>query len=165
MRLTDSNPFTHCLVLLTATSALAIASRTELPPLELKQASVFFVGAHHSVSGTESGSVSNSAASSAQVTGQSMIHYFAPKEKRDVSVVLYPGLGLTSYIFLATPDGREGWATLFARHGFTTYVYDVPNTGISGFDIAPFNRVRLGDIDVTQQPNLAIWNNQQIWRR
>ena len=165
MRIADLNHLTHCLVLLTATSSLALASQAELPTLELEQASVFFVGAHRSASGTEPENVPDSATSADQVTGQSIVHYFAPREKQGVSIVFYPGLGLTSYIFLATPDGRQGWATLFARHGFKTYVYDVPNTGISGFDIVPFNRARFGEIEVTQQPNLSIWNNRQIWTR
>ena len=154
-----------CLMTLAATSALAMADQIDSPPLELEQAGVFFVGANRAPARPEARSASVSSAPPVQVTGQSMVHYFAPSKKRDVSIVLYPGLGLTSYIFLATPDGREGWATLFARDGFTTYVYDVPNTGISGFDIGPFNRARLGELAVAEQPNLAIWNNQQIWRR
>ena len=132
-----------CLMSLAATSALAMADQVDSPLLELVQAGVFFVGGHGASGGTEAGNASLSEKPAVQVTGQSLVHYFVPSEKRDVSIVLYPGLGLTSYIFLATPDGREGWATLFARDGFTTYVYDVPNTGISGFDIAPFNRAVL----------------------
>ena len=159
------NPPKFCLMTLAATSALAVADQIESSPLELERAGVFFVGAHRTPSGPEAGNASVSESPAVQVTGQSMVHYFAPSEERDVSIVLYPGLGLTSYIFLATPDGREGWATLFARDGFTTYVYDVPNTGISGFDIAPFNRARVGELAVAEQPNLAIWNNLQIWRR
>lgn len=154
-----------CLMTLAASSALAMADQIESPPLKLERAGVFFVGARQTPSEPEGGSASVSETPAVQVTGQSMVHYFAPSEERDVAVLLYPGLGLTSYIFLATPDGREGWATLFASDGFTTYVYDVPNTGISGFDIAPFNRARLGDLAVADQPNLAIWNNLQIWTR
>ena len=154
-----------CLMTLAATSALAMADQVDSPPLELVQAGVFFVGGHGAPGGTEAGNASLSEKPAVQVTGQSMVHYYVPSEKRDVSIVLYPGLGLTSYIFLATPDGREGWATLFARDGFTTYVYDVPNTDISGFDIAPFNRARLGELAVAEQPNLAIWNHRQIWTR
>lgn len=33
--------------------------------------------------------------------------------------------------FLATPDGREGWASYFLRHGYTVYLTDQPERGRS----------------------------------
>ena len=152
-------------VVVAVITPVALAVEPGLTPLHLDQAGVFFIGGQGAMSGTGIESQSLSENPAVQITGQSLVHYFVPSEKRDVAIVLYPGLGLTSYIYLATPDGHEGWATLLARERFATYVFDVPNTGISGFDIAPFNRGRRGDIDVAAQPSLAIWNHQQIWSR
>ena len=44
--------------------------------------------------------------------------------------------------FTGTPDGREGWATYFARKGKSVYVIDHAGRGRSGFDPTPINRVR-----------------------
>ena len=51
-----------------------------------------------------------------QHVDQALVHYLIPVADRQKGpVVMYPGLGLSSYIFLSTPDGREGWAQAFAR--------------------------------------------------
>src|SRR6516165_8867652 len=41
-----------------------------------------------------------------------------------------------------TPDGREGWATYFARKNFPVYVVDHAGRGRSGFDPTPINQAR-----------------------
>src|SRR5262252_6706814 len=41
-----------------------------------------------------------------------------------------------------TPDGREGWATYFARKGFPVYVVDHSGRGRSGFNPTVINRAR-----------------------
>ena len=48
---------------------------------------------------------------------------------------MIPGMGLTSYLYLGTPDGRDGWAPLFAKAGYPVYVFDEPNNAVSGFDV------------------------------
>ena len=50
---------------------------------------------------------------------------------------MVPGMGLTSYLYLATPDGRDGWAQILAKAGHPVYVFDDPNNAISGFDVSP----------------------------
>jgi pimeloyl-ACP methyl ester carboxylesterase len=47
-------------------------------------------------------------------------------------LLLVHGAGQTGASWLATPDGREGWAPHFVRRGFTTYVVDLPGHGRSG---------------------------------
>ena len=113
-------------------------------PAQLTDAGMFYVGGR-----VEPGA--------AQHTGQALIHYFKSDASPRMPVVLYPGLGLSSYIYISTPDGRSGWAQQFARAGHAAYVYDPVNTGPSGLPVAPFR-----DGSGTA---LAIWNPNQIWRR
>ena len=95
-----------------------------------------------------------------QHVDQALVHYLVPDvDQPKMPVVMYPGLGLSSYIYLSTPDGREGWAQTFARQGFSAYVYDPVNTGPSGFAVGPF---RSAD---QPAPGVASWNIGQVWRR
>ena len=95
-----------------------------------------------------------------QHVDQALVHYLVPDaDQPKVPVVMYPGLGLSSYIYLSTPNGREGWAQAFVRQGSSAYVYDPVNTGPSGFAVGPF---RSAD---EPAPGVAIWNIGQVWRR
>ncbi|MCW2934873.1 MAG: hypothetical protein JWM19_5835 [Actinomycetia bacterium] len=53
-------------------------------------------------------------------------------------LVLVHGGGGQGLDRLATPDGREGWATLFLRQGFPVYVVDRPGMGRSPYHPALF---------------------------
>src|SRR5919205_1747375 len=63
------------------------------------------------------------------------VERLAPAEgpRQPYPLVLVHGAGQTgAATWLATPDGREGWAPYFVRRGFTTYVVDLPGHGRSG---------------------------------
>ena len=92
-----------------------------------------------------------------QHTGQALVHYFRSNAEPKTPVVLYPGLGLTSYIYISTPDGRQGWAQQFAKAGHAAYVYDPVNTGPSGIPAEPFR--------ADPPASIATWNANQIWPR
>lgn len=67
-------------------------------------------------------------------------------------VVMLPGLGLSSTLYLSTPDQRQGWASIFAQAGHTVLVMDPINTGPSG-------------IHSNEPVVLTQWNSAQIWPR
>jgi pimeloyl-ACP methyl ester carboxylesterase len=97
---------------------------------------------------------------------EALVHYIRPENGRQgVSVVMIPGLNLSSYIYLTTPDGRPGWAQEFADDGYDVYVINDPRFDFSrGFSVAPFTNVPTAgapppDPDATQG-----WQ-QDIWRR
>ena len=62
-----------------------------------------------------------------------------------------------------TPDGREGWLTLFLREGFATYGVDRVNTGRSGTDICKVNAVRLGRAPVAELPAINRYAFESSW--
>jgi pimeloyl-ACP methyl ester carboxylesterase len=72
------------------------------------------------------------------VTGMH-VQYQVPAEVRHDPLVLVGGGG-QGLDMLATPDGREGWATLFVRQGFPVYVVDQPGTGRSPYHPALFGQ-------------------------
>ena len=60
------------------------------------------------------------------------VDYLAPSaESGRPKVVMLHGGGHTGACYLATPDGRPGWADLFARAEFPVYVPDWPGHGRS----------------------------------
>ena len=98
-----------------------------------------------------------------QIVEQAPVHYLIPpedKQKGKLPVVMVPGMGLTSYLYLATPDGRDGWAQIFAKAGHPVYVFDEPNNAISGFDVSPFDAVKQGQADASQVPRFMLWSNE-----
>jgi hypothetical protein len=55
------------------------------------------------------------------VINQMFVEYFIPNESNGnpkVPVVMVHGSNHTGVTWMTTPDGREGWATYFIRHGY-----------------------------------------------
>lgn len=78
---------------------------------------------------------------------------------------MIPGLNLSSYIYLTTPDGRDGWAQRFAEAGYEVYVINDPRFDFShgfnapGFESVPTKGARPANPDAQQG-----WQ-RDIWRR
>lgn len=136
-------------VLAALTCLTATGGAFSQEPLVLRDMGMFYVG----------GEVRDTAGFEQHVD-QALVHYLVPDtDQPGAPVVMYPGLGLSSYIYLSTPDGREGWAQAFARRGFSAYVYDPVNTGPSGFAVGPFRRAE------QPAPGVNTWSIGQVWRR
>lgn len=77
-----------------------------------------------------------------QVDGTAVQYYIPTERKSRLALILIPGGGLSSWSYATTPDGRDGWATLFAKAGIPVYLTNPP----SGF------REKLGR-----------WNKELVW--
>jgi pimeloyl-ACP methyl ester carboxylesterase len=95
-----------------------------------------------------------------------LVHYLRPESGRqDVAVVMIPGLNLSSYIYLTTPDGRPGWAQEFAEAGYDVYVINDPDFDFSrGFSVAGFTNVPTAGAPAAVPSATQGWQ-QDIWRR
>lgn len=58
--------------------------------------------------------------------------YQIPVTPRKYPIVMWHGYGQFSKTWETTPDGREGFQTLFLRRSFSTYVIDQPRRGDAG---------------------------------
>jgi len=66
------------------------------------------------------------------VAGAMHVEYQVPAElKHPYPLVFIHGGASDGSSFWSTPDGREGWATLFLRKGYAVYVVDRPTLGRS----------------------------------
>ncbi len=101
--------------------------------LSIAEQGYFFVG----------GEYSQNAQGQRIRTQQMFVQYQKPAlQKYTFPIVMWHGGGQTGTNFLATPDGREGWATYFVRQGFSVYVVDQPARGRSGFFSEVYGKTR-----------------------
>lgn len=61
------------------------------------------------------------------------VQYQIPQRARRFPLVLIHGDNSTGSAWESTPDGREGYQTIFLRRGFAVYVVDFPRRGRAGF--------------------------------
>ena len=73
--------------------------------------------------------------------------YQIPPGERPLPIVMLHGGCQTGKTWDTTPDGREGFQTIFVRRGFAVYVIDFPGRGRSGI---PSFSGQLGDLAGTQ---------------
>jgi hypothetical protein len=64
------------------------------------------------------------------------VFYQIPVNARKYPLVMWHGIGQFSKTWETTPDGREGYQTIFLRRKFGVYVIDQPRRGNAGRSIA-----------------------------
>jgi hypothetical protein len=67
------------------------------------------------------------------------VFYQIPDDSRKYPLVMWHGIGQFSKTWETTPDGREGFQTIFLRRGFGVYVIDQPRRGNAGRSTAAAN--------------------------
>src|SRR5215467_6684754 len=65
---------------------------------------------------------------------QMYVQYLLPQNRKGkVPLLMWHGGGFTGVTFESTPDGREGWQTMFVRKGWDVYVSDAVERGRAGW--------------------------------
>ena len=77
------------------------------------------------------------------------VFYQIPAEARPLPLLFWHGYGQSMRTWQTTPDGREGFQTLFLRQGFPVYLLDQPRRGLSGRS--------------TQPTSIAAATDDQLW--
>lgn len=90
-------------------------------------------------------------------------YQYPAAQKYPYPVVFVPGGGHSARVFDTTPDGREGWLTLFLREGFATYGVDRVNTGRAGSDVGKIIAVKLGLAPASELPVLKRYAEESAW--
>ncbi|HXD75983.1 MAG TPA: alpha/beta fold hydrolase [Vicinamibacterales bacterium] len=102
----------------------SVAEAATATPLDLAEWSYFWLGVKPA-----------KLAKGTVVNGEQMyVEYFAPAQVRHpFAIVCVHGGGGQGLDWLATPDGRPGWAHYFVQEGYRVYVVDRPGHGRSPF--------------------------------
>ena len=85
--------------------------------------------------------------------------YQIPEHARRFPLVMIHGANATGSFWESTPDGREGYQTIFLRRGFAVYVVDFPRRGKAGFP--SFNGTLGALLDKQVIPNRTNRNSDQ----
>jgi pimeloyl-ACP methyl ester carboxylesterase len=68
------------------------------------------------------------------MVGQAFVEYMIPqRQTHPLPIVMIHGGSQTGTGWISTPDGREGWAIYFLRHGYAVYVVDQVARGRSAY--------------------------------
>ena len=147
--------------LLPATGGIAMAASLG-GPLELQDEGSFFVNGQLAAS-THPGTAAGGISQPGTITvNQMYVQYRIPQTVRGPAIVMVHGSGHTGATYETTPDGREGWATYFARKGFPVYVVDHSGRGRSGFNPTAINRAR-AESNAALLPDLQIAPRERAW--
>jgi pimeloyl-ACP methyl ester carboxylesterase len=143
-----------------ATSLMALRSSAALAgslggPLELQDEGVFFIGGQPAITSHSEVPASGPAKPGHVMINQMYVQYRIPRTVGGPPVIMVHGSGHTGVTYETTPDGREGWATYFARRNFPVYVVDHAGRGRSGFDPSPINRAKV-EGNAAQVPTIPL---------
>ena len=88
------------------------------------------------------------------------ILYQIPAEDNGNPIVYLHGYGQSRMGWMTTPDGREGWATMFLRNGHAAYLVDQPRRGEAG---AAVSMTADGFLDVWAEDSKDYKPGDQAW--
>jgi len=131
-------------------------------PLELADEGSFFINGQLALSSHPGTPITGVAQPGHITINQMYVQYRIPARVSGPAIVMVHGSGHTGATWETTPDGREGWATYFARKGFPVYVVDHSGRGRSGFDPTPINRAR-AEGNTSALPDIQIAPRERAW--
>ena len=127
----------------------------------------FFVGGHKIHTDFPSTTPTGLNAPGTYTVDQMYVHYWIPytgSKQSKLPVIMVHGSNHTGVTYETTPDGREGWATYFVRHGYPVYVVDQAGRGRSSFDPTTVNQAIVqNDISVLPPAGFQLYPYQGAW--
>src|SRR5712691_11993808 len=109
-----ARPSVLSLAILAGTITMALAGSLG-GPLELADEGSFFVNGQLAMSSHPGTPVTGAAQPGHITINQMYVQFRIPKTVSGPPIVMVHGSGHTGATYETTPDGREGWATYFAR--------------------------------------------------
>lgn len=97
-------------------------------------------------------------------TGDALVTYIKSGNRIEkAAIVMIPGANLSTYIYATTPDGRKGWAEMFADDGYDVYMVNDPRYDFAtGGFVSPYTIPANGK--AATPGSEQGWQND-IWRR
>ncbi len=118
-------------------SASAQDTSRKVEPLMIQEQGSFAVGGTVITNSGTYDATNRGAAGQTLHGDHAYVFYQVPVRARKLPLVLWHGIGQFSKTWETTPDGREGFQTIFLRRGFPVYVIDQPRRGRAGRSTLP----------------------------
>ena len=136
-------------------------------PLLLQDEGSFFIGGQQIHTNFPSSNPTGLSAPGTYTVNQMYVRYMIPLTEgleKKLPVIMVHGADHTGVTYETTPDGREGWATYFARHGYPVYVVDQAGRGRSSFDPTTVNQaVFQKDASVLPAAGFQLYPREGAW--
>jgi len=113
-------------------SAEAADTKDSGPITIAKQGSFFVGGTEITTPGTFDPNHTNGPGATYHIDHM-YVQFQTPVKGRQYPIVMTHGTNQTAKTFESTPDGRDGFQTIFLRRGFTVYLNDHPRRARAGF--------------------------------
>ena len=153
-----------CALVVGCASVGTVAAASIGGPLALADEGMFFVHAKPAASSYPGVSPAGPARPGTVMVDQIYVHYRIPPVRTSaLPHVLVHGGGLSGMSYETTPDGREGWATYFARKGHAVYVVDTPGRGRSGFNATAINEAKADGNVSALPPSVLMVTAELAW--
>ena len=127
--------FSLALTVLTLLTAAPAADAAKPKPLSISEQGIFSAGG---VTITSPGTFNPADQWEATGAGQTLhadhcnVLYQIPKRASGLPMVFLHGYGQSRMGWMTTPDGREGWSTMFLKMGHSVWLLDEPRRGEAG---------------------------------
>jgi hypothetical protein len=118
-------------------SASAQDTSEKSEPLAIQKQGSFAVGGTVITNGGAYDAIHRSRAGQTLHGDHAYVFYQVPVRARKLPLVLWHGIGQFSKTWETTPDGREGFQSIFLRRRFPVYVIDQPRRGRAGRSTLP----------------------------
>ena len=92
--------------------------------------------------------------------GHANVLYQIPQNETGLPMVFLHGYGQSRMGWMTTPDGREGWDTMFLRNGHSVFLVDQPGRGEAG---AATEMTRDGMLDAWAEDSKEYKPGDQAW--
>lgn len=125
--------------MISVTSAIAQDASRAVPITIQKQGSFMVGGTTVSTPGTFKFSDYRNPAGQNAYADHAYVFYQIPVNTKDLLLVFLHGGGQSGKTWETTPDGREGFQTIFLRRGYGCYTVDQPRRGRAGSSSLPSN--------------------------
>ena len=130
----------------------APASANSPAPLQIAREGYIYAGGHIDQSSP-----------TRPMIGQLYAEYQIPAHQTHrYPVVMIHGGHQNGTNFTGTPDGREGWAQYFLRHGYAVYVVDQPGRGRAAYNADAYGPLYYPTIEMTEQ-RFAASERFKLW--
>jgi hypothetical protein len=124
-------------LLLSVTASAQTGGKTNLPPLQIQEQGSFAIGGTVITNPGKFDHLRPTPDGQTFHGDHAYVTYQLPVKARQLPLVMWHGIGQFSKTWETTPDGREGYQTIFLRRGFGVYLITQPRRGNAGRSTQP----------------------------